>query len=81
MRERKIRIDPSPVTLLAPLSGAYGSTAPATENGVTVTAVLWPSTYTFGTVAAGMPCSPTAQPTGASLTKRIQAISTYRRCF
>ena len=83
VRDRKIRIDPEPARLLEALSGGTGSTAAAiyVNSGTPVTAILWPSSWTVGSAAAGMPCSTTAAAAGTNLYKVIAAGGAFRRCL
>jgi hypothetical protein len=44
------------------------------------TLLLFPATWTVGSVPAGTPCSNAGLPIGATPTKRIEARGAYRRC-
>jgi len=72
---------PQPADLWTPLSATIGTTASAyvvTQYPSTV--LLWPASWTSGSVVVGTPCSPYGLPPGTRPTKRIEGAGSLRRC-
>lgn len=73
---------PESAQVRANLSGSTGATAAAvyvaTQRDTRI--VLWPGSWRAGNAVAGMPCSTSALPVGATTTKVIYADGNNRKC-
>lgn len=77
----EMAIDPEPALLIGDLHGS-GSPVVASyvDSGSFAWAYYWPSTWTPGSLPAGVPCANYPASVGTVLTTTIQAAGSYRVC-